>query len=529
MEYGIKYYKAKLDNETYILIPIGIIEGYSLRNQFYSNKIYTIPLTEEDLANNRVLIDGILSDEELMGIYEMEDIDFVKDYHFQEEKEQLIIVTVKDKQLSKRKINSQALKKGSTKEIYEFINNQPGVLLNEDALDTLLTLDTIKDIRTELLKLRKQISSLDKMSRTDGITSVTLENGKITNIETEHRIIGLDTTNIITKTSEPKEPTILKQQGISVEGLEKYLKERIIGHDAEIRQLSTILLMNQCSTKEYGTQSILIPGPTGTGKTATLQAASEYLGVPFAFVNTINLVPQGIKGTSLEDVLYSLLQKTANNKELAERSLITFDEFDKTGKTGTDFKEDIKQILLKFIEGSEFQIDRSPREYLFDTRMLSKVFLGAFPEAFESKKASLGFRTEEQNNQSKNTFDVDKIYANYDFSKELITRIPHILPYYELSNDDKKRVILESKISTYLLKKKRYKEQFGIDLVDNQDYIDALIEHLSKNDKSMRDLNNIIASSLLEAENAILRSNGKAKTLVLSGETVTNPTSFKLY
>jgi ATP-dependent protease Clp ATPase subunit len=152
-----------------------------------------------------------------------------------------------------------------------------------------------------------------------------------------------------------------------------------------------------------------------------------------------------------------------------------------------------------------------------------------FPESFEADKATLGFTTNKTKDGSKNNFDIEKLYKSYDFSRELITRIPHILPYYELSNEDKKRVILESKISVYLLKKKRYKEQFGIDLIDNDDYINALIEHLSKNDKSMRDLNNIIASSLLEAENAILRSNGKAKTLVLSGETVTNPTSFKLY
>lgn len=528
MEYGIKYYKAQLDKETYILIPLGIIEGYSVGKQFYSTKVFIIPEEPQDLETNRVLINSVVTDVDLVTMYDMEDISFIKDYYFQEEKEKVIIVTVKDGKLSQRKIDIQALKQGTSKEVYEFIKEQPSVILNEDALDNLLTLDTIKAIRTELIKLRKQVTSLDKMARTDSVTSVTLENGKITNIETDHRIVGIDQPRIITRSKEIIQPQILTEGNISVEGLEKYLRERIIGHDEEIRNLATILLMNQCSTREYGTQSILIPGPTGTGKTATLQAASEYLGIPFAFVNTINLVPQGIKGTSIEDVLYSLLQKTGGNKEQAEKSLITFDEFDKVGKTGTDFKEDIKQILLKFIEGSEFQIDKQNRDYLFDTRMSSKVFLGAFPEAFEQEKASVGFRTDTASKDPKKTFDVEKIYKNYDFSKELVTRIPHILPYYELSNDDKKRVILESKISTYLLKKKRYKEQFGIDLVDSDEYIDALIEHLSKNDRSMRDLNNIIAASLLEAENAILRSNGKASTLVLTGDTVTNPSSFKL-
>ena len=120
------------------------------------------------------------------------------------------------------------------------------------------------------------------------------------------------------------------------------------------------------------------------------------------------------------------------------------------------------------------------------------------------------------------------IYESTQFSRELITRIAHIIPYYELTNDIKKKVILESKISEYLLKKKRYEAQFGIELVDSMEYIDALIENLSLKDKSMRDLNNMISKSLLQAENAILRSNGRAKKLILNGDTVTNPSSFIL-
>jgi hypothetical protein len=44
----------------------------------------------------------------------------------------------------------------------------------------------------------------------------------------------------------------------------------------------------------------------------------------------------------------------------------------------------------------------------------------------------------------------------------------------------------------------------------------------------MRDLNNLISSSLLKAENAMLRYNGRVKKLVLNGDTVTNPSSFDL-
>ena len=58
--------------------------------------------------------------------------------------------------------------------------------------------------------------------------------------------------------------------------------------------------------------------------------------------------------------------------------------------------------------------------------------------------------------------------------------------------------------------------------------IDALIEHLQTHEQSMRDLNNLISQSLLQAENAMLRNNGRVKKLVLNGDTVSNPSSFDL-
>ena len=43
--------------------------------------------------------------------------------------------------------------------------------------------------------------------------------------------------------------------------------------------------------------------------------------------------------------------------------------------------------MLKFIEGGEFQTERQRQLYQFDTRMLSKIFLGSFQDVFtESKK-----------------------------------------------------------------------------------------------------------------------------------------------
>ena len=525
-EYGIRYFKAQLDDTTYILIPINLVEGYSVSGCFYSDRVYPYPITDVDYKENRTVVDSIVTEEQLKAMYNMEDVEFLKQYYLTEEKDKVIIVELlKDGKIRKRKYNISTVKSDNPRETYELHNEQPAILLNEDALSILLSLDTPQEVRAELLRLQKNMHSIEKVYKKDGVTSVTLEQGKIVKVDTEHPVKPLIEGNPDIKMIPSTLP--IRTSEISVEGLEQYIKERIFGHDDEISDIATILTMNYYSTKEFGTESILIPGPTGTGKTATFKVASEYLNLPFAFVNTINLVPQGIKGTSLEDVLYSLIVMCNGDLNKAQKAMVVFDEFDKIGNVGTDIKEDLKQIMLKFIEGGEFQINRQQKDYTFDTFMLSKVFLGAFSDVFTASKKSIGFASTEVA-KTTGTFDIQKLYESTAFSRELITRIPHIIPYYELSNDIKRKVILESKISEYLLKKKRYQAQFGVELVDSNEYIDALIEHLQTHEQSMRDLNNLISSSLLKAENAMLRYNGRVKKLVLNGDTVTNPSSFDL-
>ena len=523
-EYGIRYFKAQLDPTTYILIPINLVQGYSVGDKFYSDKVYTHPQNEVDYKDNRTVVDSIVTEEQLKMMYDMEDVDFLKDYYLAEEKDKVIIVEIKDGKIRKRKYHISMVKSDNPRETYELHNEKPAVTLNEDALSTLLALEGKEEIRAELLRLQKHLHSTEEVYKKDGVTSVTIQDGKIVKIDTEHPV-KQETTPISDVKLLPSAIPIRTSE-ISVEGLEQYMKERVFGHDDEIRDIATILVMNYYSTPEFGTESILIPGPTGTGKTATFKVASEYLNLPFVFVNTINLVPQGIKGTSIEDELYKLIRMCNGDLQKAQRGIIVFDEFDKIGNVGTDIKEDLKQIMLKFIEGGEFPIERQ-QAYDFDTRMLSKNFLGAFSEVFTSSKNTMGFAANSVA-QTTGTFDIKKLYESTAFSRELITRIPHIKPYYELPKETKKRVILESKLSEYMLKKKRYQTQFGVELVDSTEYIDALIEHLQAHEQSMRDLNNLIAQSLLQAENAMLRNNGRVKKLVLNGDTVTNPSSFDL-
>lgn len=514
-EIGIKYKVIKITDTMYILTPTGTVEGYSVGENFYNEGIHKTAYNVESLQEEE-LVDSIQSIDALKELYDYDDISFITDFYLAEESDYILTIEIKDGKLIKRKINYKQFVKVEGQETYERQKGEPAVTLNCDALEELMNCPNIHEAREKLEKYRKNLRQYRDKESKESVTSVTVKNGHVTEVGLNKKV-----------TDPKKQPVVSSNQSetgiktISVIGLEQYLKERVFGHDDELRRIATQLIMNYRSTPEYGTESILIAGPTGTGKTETIRAASEYLGLPFVQVNTANLVPQGIKGPSLEDYLYALIVASGYDLERAQKGFIFLDEFDKIGHDSLDIKESVKQIFLKFIEGDVFMIDKQSGDYSFNTKMLNKVFAGAFQELFEKKKAPMGFGTTRQEDEF--VFSPTKITEGNYYGKELVTRIQHVYAYGPLSRENQRRVMLESKLSILLAKKKRYEEQFGVELVILDEYIEAILDKLSKEEKSMRDLNNIILSTLSEAEYQILANEGKVKQLILTPEIVTDP------
>jgi hypothetical protein len=178
----------------------------------------------------------------------MEDVEFLKQYYLTEEKYKVIIVELlKDGKIRKRKYNISTVKSDNPRETYELHNEQPAILLNEDALSILLSLDTPQEVRAELLRLQKNMRSIEKVYKKDGVTSITLEQGKIVKVDTEHPVKPLIKGNPDIKMIPSTLP--IRTSEISVEGLEQYIKERIFGHDDEISDIATILTMNYYQQK----------------------------------------------------------------------------------------------------------------------------------------------------------------------------------------------------------------------------------------------------------------------------------------
>src|SRR4051794_32342877 len=132
----------------------------------------------------------------------------------------------------------------------------------------------------------------------------------------------------------------------SIEGICSGLASYVRGQEQQLRQISVLLSMHLAWTRRpdplHTPPNALVLGPTGSGKTFTLERASRILNLPFVSIDTTKLSPSEFVGLQIKDVLH-FLETAANDIleqsdlprfkdddiKLAERGVLFFDEFDK--------------------------------------------------------------------------------------------------------------------------------------------------------------------------------------------------------
>lgn len=538
MEYAVKYQNIKIDEETNLLIPVEIIKGHVKEDTFTTNKYAYKYITTSNI-NCKYLVGPSFT------------MDYIRDFYALPADElsnkdviELVLMEAKDDVIVYKNgkfvfLDLSTLSTPNKKvELYQIIDGETCLMLNQDSVNELLTTDEISKLKDKLKFMRDKICKFSSFAENKGLELLELHDG-VTNCiytaevfddtkdeeesneeeltEEENIQEEIPYSNEQPKTS-ALQNFITSTNEVSVEGLYNYLKSNIIGHDEALKKIATILYMNYTSNPMYGTESILIPGPTGTGKTATFNCASKYFNIPFRNINTCNLVPEGIVGTTLEDEFESLIDECKGDIKLAEKAILIFDEFDKIGVDKLDTKTSLINIFLKALEGGRFPISRQMKQTkIYNTGMASKVCLGTFQEAFKKEKALIGFGLEAP---AEEQFDKNLLVNKGYFTSELLTRFQHFIPYKNLSDEDKKKILLESKLSYYIAKKERLSAQFGITTIGDEDFAKGVLEEIKAHGKSVRDMNNIVADTFLDIEYNILSNEGKYKTLKLTDDTV---------
>ncbi len=525
--YGIKYRVIRLDKKRYLLFPVSLVKGKDTEAGFQTDRtLYSYASTEDDYKN-KYIVDNVFAQDELEFIYEYEgDEDFLGDYFFDDHKDTIIYVDANDKDewKSRRDVNLNTL---CNKEEISFLMDDtlPAVVFNEQALKEIADSNDLNEVKLLIKKYKKLLSSFAKNNIEKGVTKISVVNGKVDTVETNQRIIKVPK-DIKVKVKENKKKST--DQGITYVGLRNYLKERIYGHDEEIETIALKLYMNYTAVEGEKVDSFLIVGPTGTGKTETIKAASTYLGLPFAETNSSNLVPQGIVGTSIEDILMELYTSAGKDLKKAERGIIFLDEFDKVKEGDGEVKGPVKNILLTFTAGGTFPLYKD--DITFNTAMLNKVYAGVF-ERIQSRTKQVGFNASIKKIEPLGSEEEirKKIIEKGYFTLEELSRISRVLAYDDLDRETKKRILLNSKLSEFATRKSRYKRQFDVDLIADMTYIDAIINSIEEGNTGMRSVNNIVARTIDTAEKKLAELEGKDfKKLIVTSDTVEDPKKFIL-
>jgi len=528
-KYAIKYLVNKLTDEYYTLIPYELIKGDDAEDRFITDngKSYHYCLNMSDLRCKYV-VDMIKTEEELEIEFDAlnDKEDTFADLFYEINKKTFYFIDkseCKEKGcLIKYSLDLPLICEDDKKMIYYMDQGIPNCVLNQNAVDEILNAKSAKEKNALLHKYQQYLSSIKKQYDLKGVSRISIVNNKVEYFDIDGNVKVMDV----------KAPEVMKKTGkefsesdISYKGLSNYIKQRIIGHDDAIDTFAQKLYMNYTAVQGEVVDSILFAGPTGTGKTETVRAASAYLNSPMFEINASNLVPQGIKGISIEDVIIGLYEASGCSIQKAERGIVFLDEFDKLNSSDLDIKTAVKNILLTFTSGGTFPVQTDHYNFMYNSLMTNKVYAGVF-ERISKVQNPIGFNPSTNISQALGNDEElrKKIMDKKYFTQEELSRISTILAFDELTKEQKKLAVMNSETSILKQKQKRYLRQFGLDLIVNDDFYDALFEQLPKNTTGMRGVYNLLGRILSEIEKFILEGNtNNAKEFVLTRKQAENP------
>ncbi len=301
---------------------------------------------------------------------------------------------------------------------------------------------------------------------------------------------------------------INRLQSIKRKDLAKYLKERIIGNDSTMDDISTAVVSNFRAKNPKLIKNFLCVGPTGSGKTETFKLIAKYAGIPLSVIDCNQLTAEGYVGKGVDDIFRTVLATCNYDLDLANRSILVFDEVDKIASRGdsvTDIK--VQEELLKILEGFKFQVnlDSHGKQAEVDTSFMMKVASGAFNELFEDTKTNkIGFGSSNTKEEKKIKELTDEDIIKYGFLPEFVGRFPLIYTYKKPDMNTLIQILKTSKNSPLKLEQERLKEEFGIDVIWSDDFINKVAEKASAFNAGARSLDRVVKSSFIKLEGALL-------------------------
>ena len=330
----------------------------------------------------------------------------------------------------------------------------------------------------------------------------------------------------VKKKKADKKPAIDLKDIPAPHKIKAQLDEYVIGQEHAKKAISVAVYnhykrvaTNTMDSIEIEKSNILMIGPTGCGKTYLVKTLAKLLDVPLAIADATTLTEAGYIGDDIESVVSKLLAAADNDIEKAERGIIFIDEIDKIGKKKNQNQRDVngeavQQGLLKLLEGAEVDVPVGsnskngmvPMETV-DTRNILFICGGAFPGLEEiikerlNKQSSIGFNADLKDKYDHDKNILQKVTVadvkSFGMIPEFIGRLPVMLSLEALTKDMLVKILKEPK-NAILKQYKKLLELDEVELLFNEDSLEAIAEKAMEKDTGARALRAIIEEFMLD-------------------------------
>lgn len=311
--------------------------------------------------------------------------------------------------------------------------------------------------------------------------------------------------------------------------IKNYLDEHVIGQDDAKKVLSVAiynhykrLIINSDGDIDVNIEksNILLPGPTGSGKTYLVKTIANLINVPCYIQDCTKITEAGFVGSDIEECLVGLLRTCNYDVKRAELGIVVLDEIDKvaTKHMGANLTqrdpsgEGVQQGLLKLVEGDLVGVPpqggrKHPEQPLIyvNTKNILFIAAGAFVGLEEIIKRRVGTNKIGFEREEKKDIDTNNLLSylttddvrEFGMIPEFVGRFPVISNTNKLSEEDLVRILLEPKNSLV----KQYTELMKYDNTKLEFTDEALkeIAHVASNlGTGARGLRNVIETVMTE-------------------------------
>jgi ATP-dependent Clp protease ATP-binding subunit ClpX len=276
----------------------------------------------------------------------------------------------------------------------------------------------------------------------------------------------------------------------------------------------------------FGSQHLLLIGPSGSGKSYLVQLIAQFLQVPYTFVAATSLVQTGYVGTHTQDMIQSLYLRSGQDAAQTERGIIFIDEIDKVrvhrGESLDVNGEGVQNALLTVLDGRPITISQTSDSHSLkieiNTTGILFICAGAFAAGLsdlirdrlsQSHRTSLGFIFPENNTEKAKVKDLDDAewlkqvetedLVKFGFIPEFIGRFSHLSVLDALTVDHLVEILLKTQDSV-LSQKQALFALHGIELNFTRPALKAIAEKALALKTGARALTRILKDCLKEIE-----------------------------